>query len=93
MTVKFAEEYELFERDEQEWIDKMKEQLAENLRVGKPLRYDWFREKKLKDKRLYYVINEKTHSAVLISFAPKKEQQNIIKHILRNMNDYLELIS
>lgn len=92
-TVKFAEQYELFEAPEREWIDKMKDQLAKNLRVGKPLHYDWFREKKLRGKRLYFIINARTQKAILIAFAPKKEQQETIRHILLNRKDYFDAIS
>ena len=78
---------------EKEWIDKMRDQLVINLRVGKPLRFDWLREKKLGVKRLYYLINEKNQKAVLVAFGPKKEQQHIITHIIINKERYLKLIA
>ena len=49
---------------EHQWIEKMKDQLKENLKAGKPLRYDWFREKKFGNKRLFYLINKSTHKAI-----------------------------
>lgn len=92
-TETFSKLYDAAEKREQEWIEKMKDQLAENLRVGKPLQFDWLREKKLDNKRLFYLINENTNKAVLIAFGPKKEQQKIINHILLNKERYLKLIS
>lgn len=80
------------EKMEQEWIDKIRNQLMDSLDVGKQLRYDWFREKKLGNKRLYYLINAKTNKAVLLAFGAKKEQQKIINHILANKERYLKLI-
>ena len=68
----------------------MKDQIAENLNVGKPLHFDWFREKKLGSKRLYFLINENTKKAVLVAFGDKKEQQKIINHILLNKELYLK---
>lgn len=92
-TEPFSEVYSALEKKEREWIEKIKEQLAENLDVGKPLRYDWFREKKLDNKRLYFLINKETDKAILLAFGPKKEQQRIIGHIILNKERYLKLIS
>ncbi len=39
-----------------------------------------------------YIINEQTHKAILISFGSKKEQQQIINHIIINKEKYLSLI-
>ena len=50
-TEPFSEVYAALEKKEQEWIEKIKTQLAENLNVGKPLRYNWFREWDKGDRR------------------------------------------
>ena len=63
---------------EKKWIEKIKDKLTENLKIGKPLRYNWFREKKYENKRLFYLINESSKKAILVSFGNKKEQQKII---------------
>jgi hypothetical protein len=91
-TDAFSELYEACDATEKTWIDKMKDQLAEHLHVGKPLRYPWFREKKFGNKRLYYIINESTKKAVLIAVGPKKEQQQIITHILLNKERYQKYV-
>jgi len=85
----FSKLFDAAEKREQEWIDGIRDQLSENLRIGKPLRFDWFREKKLGNVRLYYLINEKSRKALLVAFGPKKEQQSIINH---NRERYLRLI-
>ncbi|MEK6951154.1 MAG: hypothetical protein AABX13_05520 [Nanoarchaeota archaeon] len=92
-TETFSKLLKTCEKFECEWIEKIKDQLQENLQVGKPLHYDWFREKKLGNKRLFYLINESTRKAVLIAFGTKKEQQNIINHIIVNKESYLQLIA
>ncbi len=92
-TETFSQLYEACEKIERGWIDKMKDQLRENLLVGQPLRFNWFREKKLGNKRLYYLINESTQKAILVSFGTKKEQQKIIDYILLNRERYLHQIS
>lgn len=58
-TTTFSKLYDASQKKEQIWIEKIKDQLVENLTVSKPLHYSWFREKKFENKRLYYVINEK----------------------------------
>lgn len=92
-TDTFLEVYDNLEKKEQEWIEKIKDQLKENLLTGKPLGFIWLREKKLDDKRLFYVINEKTEKALLVAFGTKKEQQRIINAILRNKEEYFMFIS
>ncbi len=52
--LKYSKLYDAAEKSEQVWIEKIKDQLEQNLRTGQPLRFDWFREKKLGDKRLFY---------------------------------------
>ena len=92
-TETFSKLYDACDPQERRWIDKMKDQLSENLKVGKPLRYDWFREKKFDNKRLFYLINENTKKAILIAFGSKRDQQKIIDHVILNKERYLRLIN
>ena len=92
-TATFSKLYDAAEKKEKEWIEKIKDQLATNLRVGKPLRYDWFREKKFENKRVYYLINEKAGKAMLVAFGTKREQQKMIDHIIDNKERYLRIIT
>ncbi len=91
-TDEFTKLYNASEKKEQEWIDKIKDQLLTNLRVGKPLRFDWFREKRFNNKRLYYLINEKTKKAILIAFGSKKDQRQIIEKIIINKERYQKIL-
>jgi len=88
----FAKHCLRLEKDELDWISRMKDQLATDLLVGKPLRFSWFREKKFGNRRLFYVINENTKRALIISFESKKEQQKVINNVLRNREHYLAFI-
>lgn len=51
-TETFSKLYEAMEKIKQEWVDKIKLQLIENPQVGKPLKFDWLREKKFGNKRM-----------------------------------------
>lgn len=91
-TETFSKLYETMEKDEQEWVDKIKHQLIENPQVGKPLRFDWFREKKFGNKRMYYLIYKGVSKILLVSFGPKKDQQKIIDHVIENKERYRKII-
>ena len=83
-TESFKGIYYTLESNEKLWIDKIKEKLKD-FPTGKPLRYKWFREKRYKNKRLYFLISEKKKKILLVSFASKKDQQEIINFINTNM--------
>lgn len=87
-TKTFNEAYQELQKTEQEWIIRIKLQLLQNLNVGKPLGYTWLREKKLNEKRLYFITNEKTRKVVLLAIANKKDQQTVINHIILNKERY-----
>ena len=91
-TETFSKLYDSMETIEKEWVDKIKLQLKENPDVGKPLRFDWFREKKLGDKRLYYLVYQNLNRVLLVAFGSKKDQQKIIGHILANKDRYKKII-
>ena len=91
-TETFSKLYEVMEKEEKSWIDKIKVQLKDNPNVGKPLRFEWFREKKFGDKRLYYLIYNNINRVLLVSFGSKKEQQKIINHVLENTERYRKII-
>ena len=77
---------------ERKWIDKIKLQLKENPDVGKPLKFEWFREKKLGNKRLYYLVYQNLNRILIVAFGSKKDQQKIINHILENKDKYKKII-
>jgi hypothetical protein len=91
-TETFSKLYESMEIGERMWVDKIKLQLKETPDVGKPLKFDWFREKKFGNKRLYYLIYQNLNKVLLVAFGSKKEQQKIINHILENRDRYKRII-
>ncbi len=91
-TEPFHSLFEKLDRREQEWIRKIKEQLKTNPFAGKPLRFDWFREKKFENKRLYYIVSQKYQRVLIFAFGNKKQQQKIIDHLLLNKEKYWLLL-
>jgi hypothetical protein len=88
-TAEFARRAETIEKRERDWIERMKHQLRQSLSVGKPLGTPWFREKKLGNRRLFFVTNPASCKAALIAFGTKKEQQAIITDVRLNREAYL----
>ena len=91
-TEEFSRLFETLEKKEKDWIKKIVQQLEESFLVGKPLKFNWFREKKFGGKRLYYLVYEKTGLVLLVAFGTKKEQQEIINHVLQNKKKYMKFI-
>ncbi|MBW2999019.1 hypothetical protein KY321_05765 [Candidatus Woesearchaeota archaeon] len=80
-------------KDEKIRIEKIKTQLAHCLNFGKPLGFRWFREKKLKEKRIYFLINFKTRKVLFVAISTKKKQQEMINFILKNKERFLRIIN
>src|SRR3989344_219337 len=92
-TEEFGKIFEALDVFEQNWIRKVVGQLKANPVAGKPLGFEWFREKKLGGKRLYYLVYKKACVVLLVSYGGKKEQRKIIGHILDNLKSYGATVS
>jgi len=88
-TESFQREYRTLTKDESEWVQSIKKQLESNV-TGKPLHFNWFREKKYRDKRLYFLVDESSGKILFMAFAPKKGQQKIIDFIIQHQVELLE---
>jgi len=91
-TETFSKLFDSLAKDEQKWVKKMIGQLKQNAFVGKPLRFPWFREKKYKGKRLYYLVYQNLNKVLLAAYGSKKEQQRIIAHVLANLEEYKRIV-
>ncbi len=63
-------------------------QLKENPFVGDAIRYKFFREKRLREKRIYYLIYEEFSLVLLVAFSGKKAQQETIDEIVKLLPEY-----
>ena len=64
-----------------EWLSKIEDQLVLNPYVGKPLGFEWFREKKYGKYRVYYLIYEDLRAIYIVAISEKKNQQKTINTI------------
>ena len=88
-TETFKRLFKTLDNSEQRWIIKIKSQLEEKP-TGKSLSFNWFREKKYHNKRLYFLIENNQRKILLISFVSKKDQQDIINFVKANSKELLE---
>ncbi|MBW2974475.1 type II toxin-antitoxin system RelE/ParE family toxin [Candidatus Woesearchaeota archaeon] len=73
-------------------IAKEIDQLENNPLVGKPLGYNFFREKKVQNYRIYYLIYETYLIVFIVTISGKKDQQKAIDKIKKLLPYYRQLI-
>ena len=73
---------------DQEIIRKISFQLKDNPYVGDALRYRFFREKRIREKRLYFLVYDDLSAVLLVAFGGKKTQQETIDYILRDLTEF-----
>jgi len=78
---------------EQEICKNFEQQLKEKPYAGKPLGYNFFREKKFDGKRLIFLIYEEHQVIFLVTITDKKAQQSDIDMIKANLEMYKETVS
>ena len=77
-----------------DWLGKKKRnkkiflQLKNNPYVRNPLRYKFFREKRIKEKRIYYLVYDDLLSVLIIAFGGKKAQQKTINKIIKYLPEF-----
>lgn len=77
-----------YDLDFQDKVDKIEDQLVENPYAGDPLNVKWFREKRIGDKRVYFIIYEDLNSVFMVAISGKKDQQKAINTV-RLLFDFL----
>ncbi len=73
---------------EKEEIQRIVSQLKENPFVGDQLQIRSLREKRLEEKRLYYLVFEDLNAVLIVAISDKKTQQKTINSILLRINEY-----
>ena len=78
--------------EEQREVERLQYgQLAHSPYVGKPLRYPFFREKRLGGKRIYYLIYDDLRCVLLVAASTKKHQQYVIDQIHGTFEDFRKI--
>ncbi len=71
-------------------LNKFIVHLKNNSDIGKPLGYDFLREKKIGSKRVYSLVYEDICLILLVATSNKKTQQGTIDNIKLYLNEYKE---
>lgn len=78
---RFNRELKKYERILSDYVNNLEDKLVDNPYTGKPLGFDWFREKRLEKYRIYYLVYEDLKSVFMVAISEKKDQQKVINTI------------
>ena len=88
----YDKKFSKLSHQEKEIVSKFEQELKAEPYSGKPLGYNFFREKKFGDKRLLFLVYENHQVAFLITITDKKVQQKEIDLIKANLDVYKEIL-
>lgn len=92
-TKEFDDKFEKLDESEKKRVKKIMNQLKEQgAYIGKPLKVSYFREKKFKGKRLYFLSYESFMVILAIAISDKKAQQETIDKIISRFDYYKKFI-
>ncbi len=91
-TDEFDKRFKKLDKQLQRLIAKEIDQLEDNPFVGKQLSYPFFREKKVMNYRVYYLVYEEYVVVFVITISTKKDQQDAIDKIKSLIPYYQEEI-
>ncbi len=90
ITETFEKEISCLNEGDKKLVEKTFQKLKVNPYSGDIIRYKFFREKRIKEKRIYYLIYENFKIVLIVAFGGKKTQQETINKIIGNFSQYNE---
>ncbi|MFH1608054.1 MAG: type II toxin-antitoxin system RelE/ParE family toxin [archaeon] len=87
-TEDFDKEVAKLSQETQRRIEKIFFQLRDNPYVGNQLIYRNLREKRLQEKRIYYVVYDDMKTVLIVAIGGKKAQQKTIDYIIASLREY-----
>ena len=88
ITESFEREINKLSRYDQEIIKKIFLQLKDNPYAGDQIRYKFFREKRIKEKRIYYLVYDDLMLILVVALSDKKAQEETIDKVVRYFKEY-----
>lgn len=86
----FDKELNKLSEYDREIVQKIFLQLKENPYVGDQIRYKFFREKRIREKRIYYLIYDDLKIVLIVAIGGKKTQEETINEIIKYLPEYKE---
>ena len=82
----------LLTKEQQAIVEKIENEIAEKGFVGSPLGFDFLREKRISDKRVYFLLYGGLNVALMVSVSDKKTQQETIDKIKAYLPEFRKLM-
>lgn len=92
ITESFGRKMKKLDIQSRKRVQKIFLQLKENPYVGNMLQYKFFREKRINEKRLYFLVYDDLSIVLIVAIGGKKTQQETINYIIRNLSDYKKYV-
>lgn len=89
-TKTFDREVEKLDSDKQDRISKLFLQLRDNPQTGDQIRFKFFREKRIDEKRVYYLIYDDLQIVLFVAVSGKKDQRETINYIVKHFDEFRE---
>ena len=87
-TESFEKEIKKLPDSDKSIIQNIFLQLKENPYVGDQIRYRFFREKRIREKRVYYLVYDDLSAVLVVAFGGKKAQQETIDRIIAILPEF-----
>jgi hypothetical protein len=87
-TDTYLQEIANWSKIDKEAAKKLPKKLAKNPFIGDTLSHSFLREKRVKEKRVYYLIYKDLKLVLLVATSGKKDQQKTIDHIKENLDEF-----
>lgn len=87
-TDTYQKEIDRWTKADKEIAEKLPNKLSINPLIGKPLSYPFLREKRIREKRVYYLIYHDLNLVLLVATSSKKDQKETIAYIKRYLTDF-----
>ena len=79
-------------KEQQERLNKIEDEIAERGFTGNPLGLKFLREKRISEKRIYFLVYEDLKSVLMVSISDKKAQQETIDKIKEFFPEFRRLV-
>jgi mRNA-degrading endonuclease RelE of RelBE toxin-antitoxin system len=92
ITESFEKEINKLSNFDKRIVKKLFQKLKQNPYLGDPIRYTFFREKRLREKRIYYLVYEEINCILMVAIGGKKTQQATIDQIIEDLPEFKRYI-
>ncbi len=87
-TETYQEEIDKWTKADRIAAEKVPSKLAINPYIGNSLGYPYLRERRIREKRIYYLVYDDLKLVMLVATSGKKDQQETINHIKGRLDEF-----